>query len=77
VVVIADQRAVSGDDHPLLVVAAIAPDDEITESGREFRCVPSETHAVSVNVGIGNMDFGEFAEAAAASPGGVFRGWPE
>jgi hypothetical protein len=77
VVVLADQQAVSGDDHLLLLVVAAAATDDQPDSGREFRCLPRETHAVSVNVGIGNMDFAEFAAAAAAAPDGVFRGWPE
>ena len=74
VAMIADRLSVSGADHPLLVVAAA---DVGTGSGREFRCLPRETYAVSVNVGIGNTDFEEFARAAAAAPDGVFRGWPE
>ncbi|MCM4084285.1 DUF6924 domain-containing protein [Paractinoplanes hotanensis] len=81
VFLVADKQTVSGEEHHLLVVTSHDPQDEmydeVTEFGREFRCLPSETHAISVNVGIANMGFEEFAEAAAASLDGVFRGWPQ
>lgn len=78
-VMVADKEAVSGDEHPLLVVTAYSPQDElyeeVTEFGREFRCLPRETHQISVNVGLANMDFEEFSQVASASPDGIFRGW--
>ncbi|MEU2108474.1 hypothetical protein [Streptomyces sp. NPDC019507] len=40
---------------------------------REFRTVPAEVHVVHANLSIGNMDFEEFAETAAAEPDRVHR----
>ncbi|MEU8821855.1 DUF6924 domain-containing protein [Actinoplanes sp. NPDC048796] len=77
VVVIADTEAVTGDEHLLLVVATTGPGGETFGYGREFRSAPREAYQVSVNVGLGNMSFAEFAETAAGSPDGVFRGFPD
>ncbi|GID32192.1 DUF6924 domain-containing protein [Paractinoplanes brasiliensis] len=81
VVMMADERTMSDKEHPVLIVSAMSPDDEMfdetTEFGREFRCLPRETHEISVNLGTGNMGFEEFAETAAASSDGVFRGFPD
>ncbi len=66
---IADQTALSHPEHPILVV------DLDMEPGRTFRVVPSEMWAVENNLSIANMDFAEFADAAA--PDGIFRGFPE
>jgi hypothetical protein len=79
VVLVADKQTVAGEEHLLLVVTAYDPQDEmyddVVECGREFRCLPSETHAIVANLGIGNMGFEDFSAAAAASPDGIFRGW--
>ncbi|MFB6613907.1 hypothetical protein ACFCV9_06785 [Streptomyces sp. NPDC056367] len=41
----------------------------------EFRTVPAGVHDVHANLSIANMDFQEYAEAAAEDPEGVFRGF--
>ena len=41
--------------------------------GRTFRAVPEQVEPITVNLGLGNADFFEFADAA--DPDGVFRGF--
>ncbi|CAM5250869.1 hypothetical protein GCM10010329_07810 [Streptomyces spiroverticillatus] len=38
---------------------------------RELRVMPGAVHSVHVNLQLANMDFAEFADEAATSPGGV------
>lgn len=64
---IVDGIALSDPDHPILVV------DLERNSGRTFRVIPSEMWSVENNLSLGNMDFGEFANAV--DEGGVFRGF--
>ena len=67
--IIADQKAMSQQEHPLLIV------DLLDEPGREFRAIPSRIQAIENNLSEANMGFEEFAEAADED--GVFRGFPE
>lgn len=76
VVMVADSETVSSNEHLLLAVTTAAKAEDPT-AGHEFRCLPTEAHAISVNLATGNMDFAEFAETATDSPNGVFRGFPE
>ncbi len=66
--VVADSRAISEPDYPLLVV------DLFEEPGREFRAVAVEVAAIENNLSIANMGFEEFAELVDET--GVFRGIP-
>ena len=70
-IVIVDRKAVSDDEHPLLVVNLY--DGLGSEAGEEFRAVPAAIQAIENNLSIANMDFAEFADAVDSS--GVFRGF--
>jgi hypothetical protein len=70
-IVIVDQKAVSDDEHPLLVVNLY--DGLGSEVGEEFRAIPSAIQAIENNLSIANMDFADFA--GAVDSGGVFRGY--
>jgi hypothetical protein len=70
-IVIVDRKALSDDEHPLLVMNLF--DGLGSEVGEEFRTVPSEIQAIENNLSIANLDFAEFAEAVDGS--GVFRGF--
>jgi hypothetical protein len=65
---IADQVALTGREHPLLVV------DLADQPGRTFRVVSSETWAVENNLSLANMSFDEFADAVDDE--GIFQGFP-
>jgi hypothetical protein len=65
--VVADKEAMSGADHPVLVV------DLHQEVGREFRSAAAELYQIAHNLWIGNMDFAEFADAV--DDDGIFRGF--
>jgi hypothetical protein len=67
-VIVADRRAMSDPEHPLLVI------DLFDEHLQEFRTIPSGVQAIENNLSIANMDFEEFANAAGAD--GVYRGFP-
>ena len=66
---VADQRALSDSEHPLLVVSFR------DEPGRTFRVIPSAVWGVENNLSIANLGFEEFADAV--DDDGVFRGFPE
>ena len=64
---IVDRAALTGPDHPVLVL------DLSDEPGRTFRVVPQELGSVENNLSLGNMDFRDFADACG--PDGIFRGF--
>ena len=64
---IADRRALTEPDHPVLVV------DLFEEPGRTFRVIPSEIGSVENNLSLGNMDFRDFADSCETD--GIFRGY--
>ncbi|MGW4825917.1 DUF6924 domain-containing protein [Streptomyces sp. NPDC004227] len=66
-----DLRLTSFDkEYPILVL------DLYEEGrGRSFRVNASELRSVGANLSIGNMDFGEFADAVDGDD--VFRGFPD
>jgi uncharacterized protein DUF6924 len=66
---IADQEAIYGRGHPVLVV------DLADQRGRTFRVIPSEMWSVENNLSLANMDFDEFAEGVDSE--GVFRGFSD
>jgi hypothetical protein len=67
IVVLADEAALASPEMPLLVV------DLVEEPGQTLRVVARELYAIDNNLSIANMDFSEFADAAA--PDGIFRGF--
>jgi len=66
---IVDDGAISGADHPILVM------DLFDTPGRTFRVIPSQIQTVQNNLSIANMGFEEFADAVGDD--GIFRGFPE
>jgi hypothetical protein len=64
---VVDTATVTTPDHPVLVINLRA------RSGTEFRAATSTIHSIENNLSIANMDFNEFARAAAKT--GVFRGF--
>ncbi|MBK6014996.1 hypothetical protein [Streptomyces sp. MBT53] len=68
-VFLADGTTMNDPAHPLLAV------DLSDEPGRTFRVPARWFPHVSANLGIANMDFAEFADAADES--GTFRGFDE
>jgi hypothetical protein len=68
-VIIADARTMTHPEHPLLVVALRL------DAGREFRAAPNTVLDIAVNLSLANMDFGDFADEADRTEGGVFRGF--
>lgn len=84
VVFLADRHTMESPARALLALTTIREDEgdldpvyyqELIESAepREFRAAPTAMHAVHVNLTLGNMDFAEFAEAAAVEPDQVLR----
>jgi hypothetical protein len=67
IVVLADEAALASPEMPLLVV------DLVDEPGQTLRVVAEKLFSIENNLSIANMDFSEFADAAA--PDGVFRGF--
>ena len=67
-IIVADETAISGRDHPLLVI------DLYERSGREFRAIPSQVQSIENNLSIANMDFEEFANCVDED--GIFRDFP-
>ncbi|MEU2872993.1 hypothetical protein ABZ769_27980 [Streptomyces olivoreticuli] len=65
--VVVDDAAVASPEMPLLCVGLR------DERGRTVRVVAAELWGIENNLSIGNMDFGEFADAADKD--GVFRGF--
>ncbi|WP_121710113.1 hypothetical protein [Streptomyces sp. E5N91] len=81
-VVIADNRALTEAEMPLLAVYTGDEDDDAeTEkendgrkpSYQELRVVATELHSIENNISMANMDWEEFVNAA--EEGGVFRGF--
>lgn len=70
-ILVVDHRTLSDGEHPVLVVNLY--DGLGSETGDEFRALPSEVQSIENNLSIANMDFAEFAEAVDNS--GVFRGF--
>jgi hypothetical protein len=70
VLFIADAVTFASPELPILVVDLL---DFEGEHLPPFRCIPAELWAVENNLNIANMDFEEFANAAADD--GVFRGF--
>lgn len=68
VVFLADGETMTSPEHTLL---AVDLDDD--GNGAEFRILPNEASGVEVSLGLGNMDYTDWAEAAAQSVDGVFR----
>jgi hypothetical protein len=66
VLFIADSTALTGPDHPVLVV------DLLDDGNCPFQCIPAELWAVENNLNIANMDWAEFADDTDES--GVYRG---
>ncbi|MFF9049046.1 DUF6924 domain-containing protein [Streptomyces parvulus] len=52
-------------------------DEEFEAYGGSFRVVPYGMHEMNANLMIANLDFGDFADAAADDPEGVFRGFSD
>ncbi|MEU6292506.1 hypothetical protein [Streptomyces sp. NPDC046988] len=78
--VVADQRAMSDPEMPLLAVHLSEPDDEDDDEGDarpgttdELRVVARELWSLENNIAMANMDWEEFVEAA--DDDGVFRGF--
>ena len=69
ILLVADHRALSDPEHPVLVV------DVTTSPVRTFRVVPQEVWSVENNLSLANMDFDEFLLAVDAD--GVFRRFRE
>ena len=69
VVLVADERAMTEADHPLL---AVDPQDA---SGRSFRVIASEAWGPLANLPIANMDWEDFANEVDDE--GVHRGFAE
>ncbi|WP_143175042.1 DUF6924 domain-containing protein [Cryptosporangium aurantiacum] len=65
-VFLADALTMTDDEHPLLAL------DLFDEPGRTFRVAPRWFLDISANLGIGNLGFDEFADAADES--GTYRG---
>ena len=64
---IVDKECILNTEHPILCI------DLAREFLRSFRFVPSESFEIAGNLGIGNMDFYEFADNVYAI--GIFRGF--
>ncbi|MBU2666155.1 hypothetical protein KOI35_21890 [Actinoplanes bogorensis] len=76
---LADTRALTHPDQPILVVNLFDYEEERPDRGRgphygtTFRVVPSEMWSVQNNLSIANMDWAEFADNVDID--GVFRGF--
>ncbi len=64
-IIIADATAMATPDFPLLCIEPA--------SGRSVRVIASELWGIENNLSIGNMDFGDFANATGTD--GIFRGF--
>jgi len=67
-IMIVDRTAISGSEHPLLIV------DLFEASHAEFRAIPAQIQSIENNLSIGNMDFEDFS--SAVDENGIFRGFP-
>jgi hypothetical protein len=65
---VVDALAISGPEHPILVVNLNAGVDV-----GPFRAPPRQVQSIQNNLSLANMDFIEFARSAG--PDGVFRGF--
>lgn len=65
---VADARTMQ--DLTILFVDLNEYNDQV---GRTFRAIPIEVEPITANLGLANIDFFEFADAA--DPDGVFRGF--
>jgi len=63
---VVDATTITTKDHPVLVI------NLRKRSGAEFRAVTSEIYAIEANLSLANLDFEDFARAAAET--GVYRG---
>lgn len=74
---VADDKAMAGPGHPLLVVALPHRQPEYADLNevprREFRVAVAELWAVENNLSLANMDWADFAGNVADD--GVFRGF--
>lgn len=61
---VADHNALTGTEHPILVIDL---DQEYGEFGRTFRVIPSEMWSVENKLSLANMDFSEFADNTVCS----------
>lgn len=68
-IIVADRRAMSQPEHPLLII------DLFDKPARDFRAVPKQIQSIENNLSIANMDFEEFADSVDED--GVFRGFPD
>jgi hypothetical protein len=68
VLFVVDALAISGPEHPILVVNLNAGVDV-----GPFRAPPRQVQSIQNNLSLANMDFIEFARSAG--PDGVFRGF--
>ncbi|MFC9292776.1 DUF6924 domain-containing protein [Streptomyces sp. NPDC057011] len=84
VVFLADRTTMHSALRPLLALTTAEPEDEDLDpvyyrelvdnpAPREFRTIAAGVHNVHANLSIANLDFEDYAEAAAADPEGVFR----
>jgi hypothetical protein len=67
---LADAAAMTSPGHPLLIVDV----NPYETRGATFRALPQKLNGIAANLGLGNMDFGDFS--AAVGEDGVFRGFP-
>jgi hypothetical protein len=68
VVFLADSETMTSPEHTLL---AVNLDDDGGDA--EFRILPNEASGMGVSLGLGNMEYEEWAEVAAQNVDGVFR----
>jgi hypothetical protein len=68
--VVADSTTMRDAHHPLLII------DLFTDPGRTFRAAPEALQSIENNLSTANLDFADFAEAAAAEPDEIFRDFP-
>ncbi|MFE6101718.1 DUF6924 domain-containing protein [Streptomyces laurentii] len=84
VVFLADRATRDSPARALLALTTIRDDDGDLDpvhyqdlidapEPREFRAAPAAIHGIHVNVALGNLDFAEFAAAAAKEPDRVLR----
>lgn len=66
VLFVADRTTISHPERPVLCIDPEAVQDS-------FRAAPAELWGIENNLSLGNMDFGEFAEAVGDD--GIFRGF--
>lgn len=65
---LADATAMTDKEHPILVI------DLSRRKVKTFRVTPAALGEVAANLSLANMEFDEFAKAAARDAAGIFRG---